>query len=196
MNLILASTSPYRAELLSRLRVDFIQIDPAFAEQRIDGESPTSMCERLARGKAVAVAEQTPSAPWLIIGSDQVAHLDGEIFGKPGNFDRAFEQLSHCSGRWVTFETGLAVLSSDGVETVRSERFDIRFRALSAERITRYLNLEQPYDCAGSIRAEGLGIALIEEMRGRDFNTLLGLPMILLEDVFESMKIDFLKDIN
>lgn len=196
MDLILASTSRYRAALLSRLRLDFLQIDPGYDEKSIAGESPTAMCERLARAKALAVAEQSPKAPWLIVGSDQVAHLNGTVFGKPGNFERAFDQLRQSSGQWVTFETGLAVLCSEGQEIIRSEKFEIRFRELSDARITRYLNLEKPFDCAGSIKAEGLGIALIQEMRGRDMNTLLGLPLILLEDVFESLGIDFLKDIN
>lgn len=196
LQLILASTSSYRAALLAKLRLPFVQIDPEYTESAVTGESPTKMCERLARAKAAAVADQEPAAPWLIIGSDQVAHLDGEIFGKPGGFAAAHAQLSKCAGRCVTFETGVALLSSEGHDIVSSERFDIRFRELTADRITRYLNAEEPYDCAGSIKAEGLGITLLAETRGRDVNTLLGLPLMLLQDLLAETGIDPLSNFN
>jgi len=196
VDLILASTSPYRADLLARFRLAFLQIDPGYDERAVEGESPTAMCRRLARAKAAAVAAQSPRSPWLIVGSDQVAHRDGQPFGKPGDFRGAFDQLTACSGRWVTFETGLALLSSEGGEDIRSEAFEIKFRDLSAEQITAYLNLDRPFDCASSIKAEGLGITLIEDTLGRDINTLLGLPLMLLQDMLAEHGIDVLNEIN
>jgi septum formation protein len=196
MNLVLASTSPYRAALLARLRVPFRQLDPATPEAHVEGESPTDMCRRLAREKALAVVAERHPPGSIVVGSDQVAHLDGRIFGKPGSFDPAFKQLKACSGRWVTFETAVCVTSAEGYEATESEPFDVRFRELSDQEITRYLNIEAPWDCAGSIKAEGCGIALMQEMRGRDFNTLLGLPLMLLTDMLHDAGINLINEMN
>lgn len=193
---MLASTSRYRAELLERLQLRFSQIDPEFEETSRPGEDPASMCQRLAQGKASAVAARAPAGPWLVIGSDQVCHVDGTVFGKPGDFDTAAGQLHACAGRWVTFDTGLAVLSSDGRQVVTSEKYEVHFRPLSRETIERYLGLEQPFDCAGSIRAEALGVTLLDNSRGRDITTLLGLPLMLLQDVLASLGFEVLNEIN
>lgn len=197
MQLILASTSPYRAELLQKLRLPFTQMAPEFAEIAGEGETPQVLCRRLAQGKALSVARQEPGAPYLILGSDQVASLpDGKILGKPGDFDTAFAQLKACSGRWVTFETAICLLADHGPGRVASEAFSVHFRTLTDTGITRYLNLERPFDCAASIKVESLGITLIDDARGRDINTLLGLPLILLVDMLSALGIDILNHIK
>ncbi|MEX0941780.1 MAG: nucleoside triphosphate pyrophosphatase [Pseudomonadales bacterium] len=196
MNLILASTSPYRAKLLENLRLPFQILDPQFDESCHVEQDPTDRCLRLAEGKARAAAGQSPQTPYLIIASDQVASLRGAILHKPGNFDRAFEQLAACRGQWVDFNTGLCLLSNEGFMLTRTEGFAIRFRNLTDTQITRYLNLEQPYDCAGSIKAESLGIVVLDDTRGRDLNTLLGLPLMLLTEMLAEAGIDVLNKIN
>ncbi|XOV88733.1 MAG: Maf family protein [Pseudomonadota bacterium] len=193
MHLILASTSQYRARLLARLHLPFTQIDPLFPETGSAGETPDQMARRLAEGKARAAAEQSLAAPWLLIASDQVASLGDLVFGKPGDHKTAAEQLAMCSGRWVSFDTAICLLSSDGYQDLQCERFEIRFRPLDERMITRYLNLDRPFDSAGSIKAESHGNLLIEDSRGRDFNTLLGLPLMLLQDMLIRAGVDPLK---
>ncbi len=193
MHLLLASTSQYRARLLARLHLPFTAIDPLYAEIPVPGEAPDTLARRLAEGKARAAAEQHLTTPWMIIGSDQVASLNGRIFGKPGNYAAAAEQLSLCMGQWVAFDTAICLLSSDGYLDVRSERYEIKYRSLDKQMITRYLNLDAPWDSAGSIKAESYGNLIIEDSRGRDFNTLLGLPLMLLQDMLVSAGIDPLK---
>ena len=197
MNLILASTSPYRAQLLQQLRLPFNQMDPAYGETSLPDELPGDRCKRLATGKAMAVAAMSPPAPYLVIGSDQVASLpSGEVLSKPGDFNEAFRQLKACAGQWVRFETGICLMSDTGIQQVASECFDLRYRALDDIRVTRYLNLDQPWDCAGSIRYESLGYLLVQDTRGRDINTLLGLPLLLLVEMLGKLGIDVLKEIN
>ena len=197
MNLILASTSPYRARLLERLRLPFIQMDPLYEELAIPGESSTTRCRRLATGKANALMAQGPRGPFLVIASDQVACLDnGEFLGKPGGFDAAFSQLKACAGSWVTFETAICLMSDQGMVQVDSEAMSVKFRQLSDTDITRYLNLETPWNAAGSIKVESLGITLIEDSRGRDLNTILGLPLMLLVDMLASLGINVLNEIK
>lgn len=183
-SLVLASSSPWRRELLARLGLPFECASPDIDEIPQRDEAAPALVERLARRKAQALAHQFPEH--LIIGSDQVATLDGAILGKPGTHDRACEQLALCSGRIVTFHTGLALHSpADGTTDSLVETFRVHFRNLSDDTIDRYLRLEQPYGCAGSFRMEGLGIALFTRLEGRDPNTLIGLPLIALIDILQ-----------
>ncbi|MFL6622940.1 MAG: Maf family nucleotide pyrophosphatase [Sulfurifustis sp.] len=184
-SLILASSSPFRRELLTRLRLPFEAAAPAVDETPQTGESPVALVERLAVAKARAVAVRFPNA--LIIGSDQVAVYDGSIVGKPRDHADAVKQLRAASGRKVILYTGLALLNS-ATGRVQSEvvPFGIQFRALSDEQIENYLRKEQPYNCAGSVKSEGLGIALLERFEGDDPNALIGLPLIRLIRMLEN----------
>jgi septum formation protein len=177
--LILASTSRYRRELLARLQLSFDIAAPGVDEAERPSESPAVRAERLAVEKAWAVANGRPTG--LIIGSDQVAALGSVILDKPGNFDRAFDQLQRARGREVIFHTAVAVVNAaTGASTVQRVPYTVQFRQYSDVEITRYLHTEQPYDCAASAKAEGLGISLIESMRGDDPTALIGLPLIAL----------------
>lgn len=184
--LVLASSSPYRRELLSRLRRPFEWAAPSIDESRRDGESAEQLVRRLAREKAQALAGRFDAH--LIIGSDQVAVLDGQVLGKPHDFERAHAQLSAASSKSVTFLTGLALLDSrSGDCQVDCVPYTVHFRALDAEQITRYLQAEQPYDCAGSFKAEGLGISLFRSTEGSDVNSLIGLPLIRLVEMLDGI---------
>ncbi len=177
--LVLASTSVYRRELLARLLVQFDIADPQTDESVMPDETPSATAERLAAAKAMAVASRFPDA--LIIGSDQVAFVDNQRFGKPLMRERAIEQLRLMSGRTVTFHTGLCLLNSaTGRSQVCGVPTEVAFRQLSDGEIERYLSKEQPYHCAGSAKSEGLGIALLSSIRGDDPNALIGLPLIAL----------------
>lgn len=178
-SLILASTSRYRRELLARLGLRFEAIGPHIDETRRTGEPASAMVRRLAREKARAVAAQHPSA-W-VIGSDQCAVLDDQVLGKPGTHERAFAQLRAASGRSVVFHTGLCLMciEQDFEHTVEVP-FTVRFRNLDDVEIGHYLAKEKPYDCAGSFKSEGLGIALFEALEGSDPSALIGLPLIAL----------------
>ena len=177
--LILASTSPFRRELLARLGLPFETMAPETDESPFPGEAPEATALRLSEAKARAGAIGSPEA--LVIGSDQVAVLDGKIYGKPGSHERAVEQLRTMRGRVVNFFTGLCLYNARtdvahivGVPTL------VTFRDLSDAEIENYLRREQPYNCAGSAKSEGLGIAVIECMQGDDPNALVGLPLIAL----------------
>lgn len=183
-SLVLASSSPYRRELLNRLRQPFEWAAPSIDEARRPDESAEALVRRLAREKAQALAGRFASH--LIIGSDQVAVLDGRILGKPHDYQRAHAQLSAASGRSVSFLTGLALLDSrDGSCQVDCVPYTVHFRTLSAEQIERYLKAEEPYDCAGSFKAEGLGISLFRSTEGADVNSLIGLPLIRLVEMLD-----------
>jgi len=174
---VLGSSSPYRRELLSRLRLPFEVAVPAVDESPRSGETPRALALRLALAKARAVSNQHPAA--AVIGSDQVADLDGEPLGKPGNHERAVAQLRRMSGRVVVFQTALAVVCADtGFEQVDLAPVKVSFRELSDEEIESYLLAERPYDCAGSARSEGLGIALLHAIESDDPTALVGLPLI------------------
>jgi septum formation protein len=182
LKIVLASTSRYRRDLLGRLGLSFISANPGVDEAAQPGEPPQRMAERLARAKALAVASDHPEA--LIIGCDQVAVAAGRILGKPGSHENAVRQLGELSGRDVMFYTALCVHNSaTGRTASRLVPYRVRFRQLDASAIQRYLEREQPYDCAGSAKSEGLGIALIERMEGEDPNALVGLPLIALVDL-------------
>ena len=177
--LLLASSSPYRRELLARLRHPFNWAVPAIDETARPGESPEALVRRLAEAKARALSGEYPAH--LIIGSDQVAVLGERILGKPHDFERARNQLLAASGASVTFLTGLALLNSaSGQCQVEVVPFTVHFRQLDEDRISRYLQAEQPYDCAGSFKAEGLGISLFRATEGEDVTSLVGLPLIRL----------------
>ncbi len=177
--LVLGSTSPFRRELLDRLGVPFEAAAPEIDESPLSGESPEALVLRLARAKAEAVAMAYPDA--LIIGSDQVACIGERILGKPGDHAHAVRQLEEASGKRVAFFTGLCLFNvrKNRLRLV-CEPFYVHFRTLSRVQIERYLDREQPYDCAGSFRSEGLGISLLERLEGKDPNALVGLPLIEL----------------
>ena len=175
--LILASTSVYRRELLERLRIPFEVISPKVDETPLTGESTPELALRLARAKAAAVAAQHPNA-W-VIGSDQVADLCGAAIGKPGNFERALAQLQLMRGQTVTFHTTLCLMKGD-TQTTLSIPTEVTFRKLSDDVLESYLLTEEPYDCAGSAKSEGLGISLLESIKSDDPTALIGLPLIAL----------------
>lgn len=179
MQIVLASTSPYRKELLDRFGLSFVTARPETDETPLPGEHPAATAERLAVDKARAVAEDHPEA--LIIGSDQVAYLGSQQFGKPGTVDGAIAQLRQMSGQTVIFHTAVALFNT------RTESFAcegvptrVRFRHLSDEEIQRYVAREMPLDCAGSAKSEALGITLLEALSGDDPTALIGLPLISL----------------
>ncbi|HMV17125.1 MAG TPA: Maf family nucleotide pyrophosphatase [Zoogloea sp.] len=179
MKLVLASTSAYRRELLLRFGLPFDVARPDIDESPLPDESPRATAERLAVGKARAVAAQFPDA--LIIGSDQVAALGEHRFGKPGCVERAVAQLKTMSGQTVVFHTALALLNTrNGAVQVDVVPTEVRFRALSEDEIVRYVERERPLDCAGSAKSEGLGITLLDALTGDDPNALVGLPLIAL----------------
>lgn len=183
--LLLASSSVYRRELLTRLQLPFICSSPDIDESHQPGEPAIELVKRLAREKAQALAAAYPNH--LIIGSDQVAVLDGRIIGKPHTFENAREQLLAASGASVSFLTGLALLNSQtGKCQVDCIPFTVHMRHLDAPRIERYLRTEQPYDCAGSFKAEGLGVSLFQSTEGPDATSLIGLPLIRLVDMLQA----------
>ena len=187
MNLILASTSPYRRRLLERLRLPFTCIDPAVEESVRDGESPQGRARRLATEKASAVAEALQGEA-IVIGSDQVACLDDQILHKPGTPEAAIKQLSASSGQTVNFWTAVSVWTSPGeAATQRVVPCEVKIRLLSTDEISRYVAVDQPLDCAGSFKWESLGITLFEAMRTDDPTALEGLPLIALSGILREM---------
>ncbi|ADJ28304.1 Maf family protein [Nitrosococcus watsonii] len=182
--LVLASSSPYRAELLARLRLPFESHAPDIDETPLPQEQPEELAARLAETKAQIVGAKTSNA--LVIGSDQVAVLEQQMLGKPKTHERALQQLQAASGRTVFFYTGLCLLNTvTGASKTVVEPFQVRFRQLTEQQIDTYLQREQPYQCAGSFRSEGLGIALIQHLQGNDPNALVGLPLIRLTELLE-----------
>lgn len=187
--LVLASSSPYRRELLSRLRLPFTWSAPQIDESRHAGEEAEALVRRLSLEKAQALSASHPQH--LIIGSDQVAVLGTQILGKPHTLERAREQLLAASGNSVTFLTGLTLLdSATGQQQTDCVPFTVHFRTLSDAQIMRYLTAEQPFDCAGSFKAEGLGISLFRSTEGSDSNSLIGLPLIRLVDMLQASGIN------
>lgn len=189
--LVLASSSRYRRDLLQRLQLPFSWDSPDIDETPQPAETIEAMTQRLALAKARAVAVRHPGA--LIIGSDQACHREGEttIVGKSGNFDNAFRQLRACSGRSVHFHTALVLFDGrSGTYRATHDIYTVQFRVLSDAEISRYLALEQPFDCAGSFKAEALGISLFSAMHGKDFHSLIGLPLISLCDLLRQAGLD------
>ena len=175
--LVLASTSPYRRELLARFRLPFTVERPDVDESPLAGEAPAALAARLAAAKARAVADRHPAA-W-VIGSDQVAELDGQPLGKPGTRERALAQLMAASARSVAFHTAFSVIGP-GASHAHVDLTRVRFRTLDPAAVGRYLDAEQPYDCAGAFKCEGLGIVLFEAISSEDPTALVGLPLIAL----------------
>lgn len=196
--LLLGSSSRYRRERLEALGIPFQTATPDIDETRREGESGHDLVQRLATEKARALQSRYPSH--LIIGSDQVAvTIDGRLLTKPGTESRALEQLRHCRGGRVKFLTGLCLImpntrasERDTQEYITVEPFEVFFRNLSDATLRRYLRAEKPYDCAGSFKVEGLGITLFERLEGRDPNSLIGLPLIALEDGLQTLGLSLL----
>lgn len=177
--ILLASGSAYRRQLLSKLGLNFSWESPDIDESPLAEETPAALVQRLAETKARHLAKHYPNH--LIIGSDQVATIDNQILGKPHNHEKAFAQLASFRNREVVFMTGLCLFNSS-INRIQSsvENYKVRFRDLTESQLENYLSREQPYDCAGSFKVEGLGICLFEQLEGADFNTLIGLPLIAL----------------
>jgi septum formation protein len=189
LQLVLASTSRYRRELLSRLGLPFEVLAPEVDESPLPGESPSATALRLSVLKAQAAAATYPDA--LIIGSDQVLMLDSEQLGKPGNFDKAFTQLKRMQGRAMVFHTALTLLNSrTGHAQTRDVPTVVHIRPLSDAQISAYLLKEQPYDCAGSAKSESLGIALMTRMESPDPTALVGLPLMALTEMLGNEGVD------
>lgn len=191
--IVLASTSPFRKSLLEKLNIPFVCAKPDVDETALSGESPVALVARLAVDKAQAVAPQFNDA--LIIGSDQVAVCDDMVLGKPHHYENAVKQLRQFSGKAVTFYTGLCVYDSRIDNTiVHVEPFIVHFNALSEQDISHYLRAEQPYNCAGSFKSEGLGICLFDRFEGNDPNSLIGLPLIQLVNLLKRHHFDVLAE--
>lgn len=190
MNLMLASTSRYRSELLLRLGLPFQTARPDVDETPFPNESPKSLAHRLAEAKARSVAKNFPNA-W-VIGSDQVAELDGQAIGKPENFERAADQLSAASGKTMRFYTAFCLLRVEPQRIIaNTDVTTVHFRQLNATEIERYLHKEQPYDCAGSFKAEGVGISLFDKIESDDPTGLIGLPLISLSKALRQAGVAF-----
>jgi septum formation protein len=183
MTIVLASTSPYRRELLQRLRLPFDVSAPAVDETRLPGEAPLALALRLANAKAMDVARRRPGD--VVIGSDQVAELDGEPIGKPHTHDAALAQLERMQGRRLVFHTALAVAGPAGL-AVDSIPTTVTFRRLGRDELDAYLRADQPYDCAGAAKIESLGIALVECVESDDPTALIGLPLIRLTSMLQA----------
>lgn len=182
MKLVLASTSPFRRELLDKLKLPYITDSPDIDESPLTGESIENMVLRLAKSKACAVAERHPDS--LIIGSDQSAILNGQQLTKPGGYDKAFAQLKAASGQKIIFQTSLCLLNTQTNQFQSAlVPYTVVFKSLSDTQIKRYLEQEEPYNCAGSFKSEALGIALFERFDGEDPNALIGLPLIKLVEM-------------
>jgi septum formation protein len=189
--LILGSTSRYRRELLQRLRVPFEVVSPDVEETPLANEAPQALATRLALAKAKAVAANHPNA--VVIGSDQVADLNGEPLGKPGTHERAVLQLQRMRGQTVVFQTAVSVVcQASGFEQTELAQIKVRFRDLSDAEIEAYLRAEEPYDCAGSAKSEGLGIALLDAIDNDDPTALIGLPMIRTARLLRAAGVDLL----
>ncbi|MFD0930080.1 Maf family nucleotide pyrophosphatase [Methylophilus glucosoxydans] len=190
-SLILASSSRYRREVLQKLHLPFTCLSPEIDETPLPNESPEQTALRLAEAKARKVAETQPDA--LIIGCDQVATVDGMQIGKPGNHANAVRQLTMLSGKEVVFHSALCLYDSQRQYMQATiVPYFVKFKSLSASQIETYLHLEQPYDCAGSAKSEGMGIALLDYMRGDDPNALIGLPLIALVEMLRQAGVDVL----
>jgi septum formation protein len=185
--IILASTSRYRSELLARLRLPFTAVAPNAVEDARPGEEPSAMAARLALAKARSIM----AANALVIGSDQVASLDGQLLRKPGSIDVAVAQLRACRGKAVRFHTAVAVIAtSSGTTLQHVDCTEVLFRRLDDGALQQYVNLESPLDCAGSFKSEGLGVALFERISSQDPTALIGLPLIFVADALRRLGAD------
>ena len=188
-NIILASSSPFRKELLARLQLDFACLSPDVDESILADEDAVRYVRRLAESKAQVIARQHPEA--IVIGSDQCALLDDRILGKPGNHKKALQQLRQAQGKRVVFHTAVCVMQlSSGFNQVEEVPFEVEFRHLSDQQLEHYLKAEQPYQCAGSFKAEGYGSCLFRRMRGDDPSALIGLPLFNLVEMLEAAGVE------
>lgn len=195
MKITLASSSKYRQNILKKLHLRFDAISPDIDESAVIGESVEQQVLRLAIDKAKAVSLLKPEN--YVIGSDQLASFNGKTLGKPGNFKNAKQQLLKVNGQTVQFFTGLCLINPNNKQIEHLvDIFEVKFRKLSEQQIATYLNLEQPFDCAGSFKCEGLGISLFESLNGRDPNSLIGLPLIGLVDLFYKCDIDIFEHMS
>jgi len=186
MHIILASSSPFRKELLDRLQITYDCFSPNVDETLLENESPDHYVRRLAELKAQTIADKHPNS--VVIGSDQCSVINNNILGKPGDFDSAFTQLKTAQGKTAIFHTGVCVIqSSSGFCDVDNVLYQVSFRELSDEQIIHYLNIEEPYNCAGSFKSEAYGISLFSSMQGSDPTALMGLPLIRLILMLESV---------
>jgi len=186
MKIILASSSPFRKELLDRLNLSYECVSPDVDETLLDNESPDAYVRRLAKLKAQTIADIYPNA--VVIGSDQCAVINQNILGKPGNFNNALIQLKSAQGQTTVFHTGLCVMQSmGGFCDVDNVLYRVAFRSLNDAQLTHYLNTEEPYNCAGSFKSEAYGISLFSSMEGSDPTALMGLPLIRLISMLESV---------
>ena len=185
INLILASSSPYRRSLLQRLEIPFESESPDVDESQLEGENPTDLVLRLAEIKAAAIAPAHPEA--LIIGSDQIAVADDEILTKPGDHENAIKQLKKVSGKSIVFLTGLCVINTTN-NNIQKDciTYTVHFRDLTEDEIERYLLKEKPYDCAGAFKSEAYGVSLMQRMEGNDPTSLIGLPLIRLSEMLRN----------
>jgi septum formation protein len=191
MNIILASSSSYRQSILKKLHIPFSCVAPKVDESSVPAESISNQVERLAKSKALTIATQKAHINSYVIGSDQLASFNGQVLGKPGDYATAKQQLLMFSGQTVKFYNGLCLVHSAKNQLSHIvETFEVSFKTLTESQISTYLKIEQPYDCAGSFKCEGLGIALFESLSGRDPNTLICLPLIALMDLFKQMSVD------
>lgn len=183
--IILASSSPFRKELLSRLNLNFESYSPEIDESQLMGENATDYVCRLAKQKAKAISKDYPNA--IVIGSDQCALRDGQILGKPGNHANAMQQLKAAQGKTIVFHTGLCVVHQDACfSEVDEVLYQVKFRTLSDAQLAHYLEVEEPYQCAGSFKSEGYGSCLFSSMQGDDPSALIGLPLIRLITMLEN----------
>jgi len=189
MHIILASSSPFRKELLDRLHLEYDCISPDVDETLLDNETPDHYVRRLAQLKAQTIADNHPNS--VVIGSDQCAVINQNILGKPGNFDNALIQLKSAQGKTAFFHTGLCVLhKQNNFCDVDNILFQVTFRDLNDRQLTRYLKTEEPYNCAGSFKSEAYGISLFASMEGSDPTALMGLPLIRLISMLEAAGVD------
>ena len=187
--IILASSSPFRKELLARLQLDFDSRSPEVDESTLAGEDAVQYVRRLAESKAQVIARQNPDA--IVIGSDQCALLDGQILGKPGSHEKAMQQLRQAQGKSVVFHTAVCVMNlASGFVAIEDVPFTVEFRQLSDQQLDHYLRIEQPYQCAGSFKAEGYGSCLFRRMQGEDPSALIGLPLFKLIEMLEAAGVD------
>ncbi len=183
--IILASSSPFRKALLERLNLPFECLSPEIDESQLTGESAEAYVCRLAQQKAQVISHQHPEA--VIIGSDQCALLGDQLLGKPGDPEHAMQQLKAAQGKSVIFHTGLCVMqASTGFSETDDIQFQVKFRHLNDQQLSHYLDVEQPYQCAGSFKSEGYGVALFDNMQGDDPTALIGLPLIRLVNMLEN----------
>lgn len=188
MQIILASSSPFRKELLNRLHIEYDSISPDIDESQFNDETPSDYVKRLAFEKANVIAEQYPDA--VVIGSDQCAVIEEKVLDKPGSFENALAQLKFAQGKTAVFHTGLCVLQKNSqLKLIDNILYEVAFRELSDEQLTRYIHVDEPLNCAGSFKSEAYGVTLFSKMSGDDPSALMGLPLIKTIEFLEKAQV-------